>query len=103
VVMNKATYDGLPDDLRTIIDADTGMETAILAGKAFDEGSVAGKKAAEKRGNTITTLSDEETARWREKTRPVVDTWLKAKQSEGVDGTKLLETAEELIAKYQKP
>ena len=102
VVMNKATYDGLPDDLRMIIDANTGMETAILAGKAFDEGSVAGKKAAEKRGNTITTLSDEETARWREKTRPVVDAWLKAKQSEGVDGAKLLETAEALIAKHQK-
>ena len=83
VAMNKARYEGMPDDLRAIIDAHTGMETAILAGKAFDEGSVAGKKAAEKRGNSIITLSEEETARWREKTRPVVDNWLTAKKSEG--------------------
>ena len=59
------------------------METAILAGKAFDEGSVNGKKAAEKRGNEIITLSEDEAARWREKTRPVVDDWLKAKAGAG--------------------
>ena len=59
-------------------------------------------KAAEKRGNSIITLSEEETARWREKTRPVVDNWLAAKKSEGVDGAKLLETAQALIAKYQQ-
>ena len=102
LAMNKARYEGMPDDLRQIIDAHTGMETAILAGKAFDEGSLAGKKAAEKRGNAISTLSEEETARWRAKTRPVVDHWLAAKKSEGVDGAALLETAQALIAKYQR-
>jgi hypothetical protein len=88
--------------LRAVIDAHTGMETAILAGKAFDEGSVRGKQAAEKRGNEIVTLSEDETARWREKTRPVIDNWLKAKEAEGIDGARLLKTAEALIAKYQK-
>ena len=102
VAMNKATYEGMPDDLRAVIDAHSGMETAILAGKAFDEGSVRGREVAEKRGNEIVTLSEEETARWREKTRPVVDKWLADKQSEGIDGTNLLETARGLVAKYQK-
>jgi TRAP-type C4-dicarboxylate transport system substrate-binding protein len=102
LAMNKASYEGLPDDLRAIIDAHTGIETAILAGKAFDEGSVAGKKAAEKRGNEITTLSEEEAERWRAKTQPVIDSWLAAKQREGVDGAKLLETAQALVAKYQQ-
>ena len=102
VAMNKATYEGMPDDLRAVIDAHSGMETAILAGKAFDEGSVRGREVAEKRGNEIVTLSEEETARWREKTRPVVDKWLADKQSEGLDGAKLLETARGLVAKYQK-
>jgi TRAP-type transport system periplasmic protein len=102
VAMNKAAYEGMPDDLRAVVDAHTGMETAILAGKAFDEGSVNGKKAAEKRGNEIVTLSEEEAARWREETRPVVDNWLKAKEAEGVDGAKLLETVQALIAKYQQ-
>ena len=75
LVMNKATYEGLPDDLRAILDAHTGMETATLAGK---HSTRAGRRqqAAEKRGNKIFTLSEEETARWREKTRPVVDSWL---------------------------
>jgi len=102
VVMNKNTYAGMPEDLRAVIDAHTGMETAILAGKAFDEGSVNGKKAAEKAGNEILTLSEEEAARWREKTRPVVDGWLKAKAAEGVDGAHLLERAQALIVKYQQ-
>ena len=68
----------------------------------LDEGSVRGKQAAEKRGNEIITLSDAEAALWREKTRPVVDNWLKAKQEQGVDGAALLAKAEALIAKYQK-
>ena len=102
VAMNKAAYEGMPDDLRAVIDAHSGMETAILAGKAFDEGSVRGREVAEKRGNEIVTLSEEETARWREKTRPVVEKWLADKQSEGIDGANLLETARELVAKYQK-
>ena len=102
VAMNKARYESMPADLRAVIDQHTGMETAILAGKAFDEGSVRGKQAAEKRGNEIITLSDAEAALWREKTRPVVDNWLKAKQEQGVDGAALLAKAEALIAKYQK-
>jgi TRAP-type transport system periplasmic protein len=99
-VMNKASYESLPADLKTVIDNNSGMPVAELAGTAWDEAGVVGRKAAEDRGNTIQELSEEETARWRDKTRPVVESWLAQASERGFDGGKLLEEAQALIAKH---
>jgi TRAP-type transport system periplasmic protein len=99
-VMNKARYEGLPADLKTVIDNNTGMGPATMAGTAWDEAGIVGKKKAEEHGNVITTLTEDETARWREKTQPVVDSWMTHSKDHGFDGAKLLEDAKALIAKY---
>ena len=38
--MNQAAYDALPDDLKAVIDANSGVEVARAFGKAMDEGDV---------------------------------------------------------------
>jgi TRAP-type C4-dicarboxylate transport system substrate-binding protein len=51
--MNKSTYNGLPADLKKIIDDNSGTKWANTAGKLFDAVDVKGKAQAEKLGHTI--------------------------------------------------
>ena len=102
LVMNKAKYEGLPADLKAVMDANTGMPAAELAARAWDNAAVTASQAAQKRGNTIYTLTEDEAARWRKTTQPVIDAWLAQMKERGVDGAKLLEDARALIAKHDK-
>ena len=56
VVMNKAKYEGLPDDARKVIDETTGMALATEAGKMWDQAGADVRKMVEGKGNTILTL-----------------------------------------------
>jgi TRAP-type transport system periplasmic protein len=98
LVMNKAKYDGLTADLRKVLDANSGLEPAALAGASWDKAGAAARQMAEKRGNKVFTLPEEEVARWRQATQPVIDAWLKSTP----DGGKLLEQAQGLVAKYNQ-
>jgi TRAP-type C4-dicarboxylate transport system substrate-binding protein len=102
VAMNKAAYDKLPADLKKVIDANSGIETAALFGRAMDEGDKAGFALAQKRGNNIITLNAAETARWREAAAKTRDVWFKEVGAKGIDGPKLAAEAEALVAKYAK-
>jgi ribosomal protein L18 len=48
LAMNKDTYDRLPDDLKKVIDDNSGIEAAAMFGRAMDDGDKAGKAIAEK-------------------------------------------------------
>jgi len=98
--MNRRTYDGLPADLRAILDANRGMPFSRLAGNAWDLRAARGRAAAEGRGNTILQLSAEEKARWQEATRPVTQNWIRAMNERNVDGAALVEEIAGLIAKH---
>ncbi len=98
--MNQAKYDSLPDDLKKVIDANSGMEASKWAGRVMDEGDVPGLEAAKKRGNTIVELDAAETARWVEASQPVVDGWIKEMDGKGLNGKQLVEDVRTLVEKY---
>ncbi|PYB77079.1 MULTISPECIES: TRAP transporter substrate-binding protein [Rhizobium] len=100
--MNKDSYDALPDDLKTVIDANSGKELARLFGKAMDEGDVRGKDIADKAGNTTFTLDETETARWKAAGEAVTKAWIADMDAKGLDGTGLYKDATALIAQYSK-
>jgi TRAP-type C4-dicarboxylate transport system substrate-binding protein len=102
LAMNKAKYDALPPDLKKVIDDNSGMTAARMAGKVWDEMGVPVFEMVKQRGNTITTISEEEKKRWQQTTAPVIEAWVKQMKEKGLDGDKLLETARSLIAKYEK-
>ena len=91
--MNLDRYNSLPDDLRALIDANSGVETARAFGAAMDSGDAVGLKIAQDAGNNIITLDDAETARWQEAARPTIDKWLADMQAAGIDGAALYEAA----------
>jgi len=98
--MNKGSYDRLPDDLKKVIDANSGPEVAALFGKAMDEVDAIGRSVAEKAGNTIITLDEAETARWREIAKKTAEDWIAEMKGKGIDGAALAEDARARIEKY---
>ncbi|MGQ3001504.1 MAG: TRAP transporter substrate-binding protein [Hydrogenophaga sp.] len=100
--MNRASYEKLPPDLKKVIDANSGIETAALFGKAMDDGDKAGREIAEKARNNIVALDAAETQRWRRTAATVETDWVNEMKGKNIDGAKLLSEARALIAKYQR-
>ena len=102
VAMNKGAYDKLPADLKKVIDANSGIETAALFGKAMDDGDKVGMSLAQKAGNKIHMLDAVETQTWRRTAASVRGIWYKEVGAKGIDGPKLAAEAEALIEKHSK-
>jgi TRAP-type C4-dicarboxylate transport system substrate-binding protein len=96
LVMNQDSYARLPDDLRTVLDELSGQTASAMAARAWDDEAPVARKLAEERGNEIIVIQPDETGRWIEATRPVVDAWVQAT----ADGAALLEDARATLAKY---
>ena len=98
--MNRDSYAALPDDLKKVIDDNSGPEVAALFGRAMDEVDVTGRAVAEKAGNTLVTLDAAETARWQEAARQTTESWIAEMSGKGIDGAALVEDARRRIEKY---
>lgn len=101
--MNKAKYDGLPADLKKVIDDNSGLATSRWVGKVMDEGDAPGLEAAKKRNNTIVALSEAETKRWKDAAAKVAAEWIDEMKAKGIDGKQLVDDARALVAKYAGP
>ncbi|WP_116133309.1 TRAP transporter substrate-binding protein [Tropicimonas sp. IMCC34043] len=101
LVMNKRAYDKLPDDLKKVIDDNSGAALAALAGPAFDAAEVRERQAAIDAGATIAIIPEESLAPWVEATQPVVDAWVKQMDADGMDGQAMLDDARAMLAVQQ--
>jgi TRAP-type transport system periplasmic protein len=100
--MNKRKYEGLPADVKKVIDDNSGAALAKQLGKLWDEVEAPGRQAALQRGNSIEQLAPEEIARFRKATEGVSKAWIADVSKKGVDGRKLYEEANALITKYAR-
>ena len=96
-VMNRGTYESLPDDLKAVIDANSGLETSMMFGRVMDEGDAGGLQIAQNAGNNIVTLDEEETARWQEAAEATIAQWYADMEAIGLDGEALYAAAREAI------
>ncbi|MEO1549480.1 MAG: TRAP transporter substrate-binding protein [Pseudomonadota bacterium] len=99
--MNKASYDRLPDDLKAVLDANTGLEASAWAGRAMDEGDVRGLAATESAGNAIVTLSEAEVAKIKALGADLTAAWIADMDEKGLPGAAMVEDAAALVAKYE--
>ena len=100
LAMNKAAYDRLPRDLKTVIDNNSGQVAAGMAGAMWDIEAAAVADMVRRGGDPITILTAEEVAKWRKATAPVIAAWLKQMKEHKLDGGKLIGGARVLLAKY---
>jgi TRAP-type C4-dicarboxylate transport system substrate-binding protein len=102
VAMNEAKYNSLPADLKKVIDANSGAEASVWAGKVWDSTIAPGRKSATDRGNTVNVLTPAEYARWVKATDSVAQDWVKDVTAKGNDGNKLLSAAKALLDQYDR-
>lgn len=96
VLMNKQKYEGLPADLKAIVDKTTGEVMVGKFGAMFDEVAADTKKRIAAQGNKITTFSATQVEAMKQATAGVEDEWAKQVAEKGLDGKKLIAAAREL-------
>ena len=99
-LMNQASYDRLPSDVRKVVDANSGMAYTRKLGVIWEEEAKLAREKALKLGNTIVHLTPEEFARWKAKAGPVHRKWTEEMVARGLDGEKMLNDLHAIVDKY---
>jgi TRAP-type C4-dicarboxylate transport system substrate-binding protein len=97
LAMNEATYKAMPDDLRAVLDAHSGLEMAKSAGALWDVEGAANREMVAGRGNSIVEFSSADMSAIRTATQKVVDQWIEAR---GDDGPALYEAANRYLTEF---
>ena len=97
LAMNQSVYDSLPDDLKTVIDENSGAAFSEQAGAATQAADKAPRQAAMDMGNNIITLTSEQAQEWKDSAHPVIDAWIAEADAAGLDGQALVDGARAAI------
>lgn len=98
LAMNKDAYNALPDDLRAVIDANSGVNVAAEIGAMWEGFEQSGVDALAKAGVESIVLSDEEAAKFNAQNEKIVQRWIDEVAAKGIDGAALVEQARAAIA-----
>ncbi|MGO1118355.1 TRAP transporter substrate-binding protein [Rhodovibrionaceae bacterium A322] len=98
--MNQDSYDALPDDLKAVIDANSGMNIAREMGETWNKVEEPGKAAMLARGNEIIQLTPAELDAFKTRLEKVNQRWVKEVTANGIDGQALLDKARAAVAKH---
>lgn len=101
VVMNKAKWASLPDDIKKIV---TEVSAAFVDkhGEAWDEADREGRAFVDSLGKEVITLSDEESQRWRQAVRPLLDEYVAETEKKGLPGRDFLADIEQMVAGQER-
>ncbi|MBP8271410.1 MAG: TRAP transporter substrate-binding protein [Sphaerotilus sp.] len=102
MLMNKAKYDGLPADLKAVLDKASGPALVELAGTAWDKAIVDGRRIASDAGNKTLTVKPEDYAAMRKASATVEVEWAREVAPKGLDGAMLVKEVRAIGAKHMK-
>ena len=98
VAMTRKRYNALPAAARKAIDDNSGEKwTRVLAAHSVDDAINIAQQEARSRGATIVELTPQQTKLWEDKTKPVIDEWVKSRK----DGAVILTKFRELLAQVE--
>jgi TRAP-type C4-dicarboxylate transport system substrate-binding protein len=99
--MNQAKYDGLPADLKKVIDANSGAALSKSFGEKWDASAPPARKLAVDRGNTFYVIPASELVAWEKATANLDDEWVRDVTAKGSDGKALLQSAKDMIKRHE--
>ncbi len=92
--MNKDRYDSLPDDLKKVIDDNSGMNAAEWVGKAWEtDFEDKGRKVLDQAGVKRITLDEAEALKFAAASDKVVQRWIDEANSNGLNGQEIVDKA----------
>lgn len=92
----------MPDDLKKIIDDNSGPDASADFADAFDSTKAEDRKLVMEAGGDVYILPDEEYKRWQEATAGIAAEWVQEANAKGFDGEAILRKARATLDKYQK-
>lgn len=102
LVMNKGVYDGLADDLKAVIDKNSGLGFSVFAGGTQSDADGPARQVAVDLGNNIITVSAADAAaNWVPVVEPIYADWAADMQAKGIDGQALIAEARALMAAFK--
>lgn len=99
--MNKDKYEALPDDLKKVIDDNSGEDFSAFAGKVMQDYDAPARQVAVDLGNNIIELTPEQVQVWRDASAGVEKAWVE-EMSSRIDAQALVEEARALIEENTK-
>ncbi|KPQ21991.1 MAG: TRAP-type C4-dicarboxylate transport system, substrate-binding protein [Rhodobacteraceae bacterium HLUCCA24] len=100
LAMNKDRYESLPDDLKAVIDQNSGLDFSVFAGGTQADADAPARQIAVDRGNNIVTVSEEDAQKWLEIVDPIYENWVADMEERGIDGQALIDQARALMDEY---
>ncbi|WP_226781485.1 TRAP transporter substrate-binding protein [Oceaniglobus trochenteri] len=100
LAMNKEAYQALPDDLKQVVDDNSGLDFSVFAGRVQQDADAPARQIALDAGNEVVTLDAAQSAEWARMAQPVYDDWLADMQGRGIDGQALIDKARALMDEF---
>lgn len=102
VIMNKAKWDSLPDDIKKIFD-DSAREQALWTGTYVDDHVKESLKwSKEKYNHKLLKFSAKDQAEIKKVTKPMIDEYIKKVTAMGLPGEQIIKDVYQLKNKYEK-
>jgi TRAP-type C4-dicarboxylate transport system substrate-binding protein len=99
IVMNKKVYEGMPPDLRAVVDGLSGLPLVLQSARLRDESELKAKqRAASSATHHVVKFTDAERQELKQRIAPVYDEWVAEMTRQGIDGAALLARARALAA-----
>ncbi|MGR3743763.1 MAG: TRAP transporter substrate-binding protein [Pseudooceanicola nanhaiensis] len=99
--MNKDKYEALPDELKKVIDDNSGEDFSAFAGKVMQDYDAPARQVAVDLGNNIIELTPEQVQVWRDASAGVEKAWVE-EMSGRIDAQALVDEARALIEENTK-
>ncbi|CTQ61155.1 MAG: TRAP transporter substrate-binding protein [Roseibium album] len=99
-LMNKAKYESLTDEQKKVIDDNSGLALAQMAGQLWDSFEAPARKLAEDAGGEFHEISGAELEQLQATGDAFVEAWIAEANEKGMDGAMLIDTARNLVTKY---
>jgi TRAP-type C4-dicarboxylate transport system substrate-binding protein len=100
VIMNLDKWNALPKDIQRVFEK-VSEDWVSKHGEAWDTSDEEGRQFTLDQGNEIIPLSEEESARWAEAVRPVIDEYAKSLEDKGMPGKEYVEFIKERIEQHR--
>jgi len=97
IVINKDVWEGLPGDVKTLLESTTGLKMSKAAGKAFDDAEKPFREMTIAKGTKEIILDPAELAKMKESTFSLREEWAAEMEAKGLPGKAILKTALEFI------
>jgi len=100
VVMNKAKWDALPEDMKKVMDEISGKYAIEKIANHYGKIRAAVDKSATERKITISKLSDAEFSKWQVMSNGIWESWASDLSAKGYPAKDVLAKTQELVTKY---